>query len=170
MQKKAEQTAEELRKKEQEDKDREIVEQDIAQDNLVEPLTTSSSTLTGGHPPLANLGLVPFTSSKHHGVACVDTIFFNPKKKSIVRRSKNRLKVSSQLHVVTVTEKIVDVFVTLECIHLCILCCFLLYPDVPIRRIINIINSCKFIEVNTPFVDTWRKSPKLRGTKVIILS
>ena len=44
----------------------------------------------------------------------------------------------------------VDVFVTSECIHLHILCCISLYPDVPIMRIINIIKSCKVIEVNPP--------------------
>ena len=43
-----------------------------------------------------------------------------------------------------------DVFVTSECIHLYILYCISLYPDVPITRIINIIKSCKFIEVNPP--------------------
>ena len=45
----------------------------------------------------------------------------------------------------------VDVFVTLECIHLYILYCISLYPDVRIGSIINIINSCKVIEVNPPF-------------------
>ena len=44
----------------------------------------------------------------------------------------------------------VDVFVTLECIHLYILYCILLYLVVPIRRIINVIKSCKIIEVNPP--------------------
>ena len=43
-----------------------------------------------------------------------------------------------------------DVFVTSKFIHLYILYCISLYPDVPIMRIINIINSCKFIEVNPP--------------------
>ena len=42
----------------------------------------------------------------------------------------------------------VDLFVTSECIHFYILCCISLYPDVPIERIINVINSCKIIEVN----------------------
>ena len=45
----------------------------------------------------------------------------------------------------------VDVFVTSECIHLYILYCNSLYHDVPIRIIINIIKSCKVIEVNPPF-------------------
>ena len=45
----------------------------------------------------------------------------------------------------------VDVFVTSECIHLYILYCISLYPDVPpIERVINIIKSCKVIEVNPP--------------------
>ena len=40
---------------------------------------------------------------------------------------------------------IVDVFVTSKCIHLYILYCISLYPDVPIERIINIIKLCKVI-------------------------
>ena len=45
----------------------------------------------------------------------------------------------------------VDVFVTSECVHLYILYCISLYPDVPpIGKVINIINSCKVIEANPP--------------------
>ena len=79
--------AEELRKKEQEDKDRESLDQDTAQDNPVDPPSTSSDTIIGGHLPLAELGLVPFTMFKHHVVACLDMIFFDLNKKTIVRRS-----------------------------------------------------------------------------------
>ena len=43
-----------------------------------------------------------------------------------------------------------DVFVTSKFIHLYILYCISLYPDVPIDRIINIIYSCKVIVVNHP--------------------
>ena len=93
LQKEVEQAAEELRRKEQEDKDRESLEQDTAQDNLADPHSTSGDTITGGHLPLAELGLVPFTLSEHHVVACLDTVFFDPKKKTIVWRSKKILKV-----------------------------------------------------------------------------
>ena len=49
------------------------------------------------------------------------------------------------------SDKIVDVFVTSECIHLYILyIVFLCTPDVPIGRIINVIKSFKVIEVNPP--------------------
>ena len=51
-------------------------------------------------------------------------------------------------HCIICVVSIVDVFVTSECIHLYILCCVSMYPDVPIGRIINIIKSCKVIEVN----------------------
>ena len=104
LQKEAKQVAEELRKKEQEDKDREILEHDTTQDNPIDPPSTSSDTITGGHLPLAKLGLVPFTPSKHHTVVCLDTVLFDPKKKSIVRRLKG-LKVGTQSDVVTVIEK-----------------------------------------------------------------
>ena len=45
----------------------------------------------------------------------------------------------------------------------------LLYPDVPIGIIINIIKSCKFIEVNPPLY-VGGKVPTVRGATVIILS
>ena len=61
----------------------------------------------GGHLPLAELGLVPFTPSKHHAVACLDTIFFDPKKKTIVWRSEKRLRIDTQPKVVTTTDKII---------------------------------------------------------------
>ena len=32
------------------------------------------------------------------------------------------------------------------------MCCISLYPDIPIGRIINVIKSCKFIEVNPPLL------------------
>ena len=72
----------------------------------------------------------------------------------------------------------VDLFVSSECIHLYCTLMFLsgesfvfhCTPDVPIQRIFNIIKSCKFIEVNPPFVDQGEKSPQLWGTRVIRLS
>ena len=64
--------------------------------------------------------------------------------------------------------------------------CISLYPDVPIGRVINIIKSCKVIEVNPPLsvgaivptielkitllVDQGLKSLQLWDTRVIILS
>ena len=92
MQKEAEQATKESRRKDKEDKATKIMEHDTAQDNTIDPPSTSIDTITGGHLPLAELGLVPFTPSKHKAVACLDTIFFNPKKKDIVRRSKKIIK------------------------------------------------------------------------------
>ena len=96
MQKEAEHAAEELRKKEQEDKDTESLEQDTAQDNPEDPPSTSSGIITRGHLPLAELGLMPFTLPKHHAVACLDMVFFDPNKKAIVWRLENKLKVGTQ--------------------------------------------------------------------------
>ena len=53
------------------------------------------------------LGLVPFTPSKKHAVAILDTIFFNKNKKTIVRKSEKILKIGDQPDVVTVTARIV---------------------------------------------------------------
>ena len=49
------------------------------------------------------------------------------------------------------------------------ICCISLYPDVPIGRIINVIKSCKVIEVNPP-LEVGTKYPQLRGARVIRLS
>ena len=46
--------------------------------------TTSSSILTGGHVPISEMGLVPFTPSKQYDVACLEDIHFYPKTNSIV--------------------------------------------------------------------------------------
>ena len=51
------------------------------------------------------LGLVPFTPSKHHIVAILDKIFFDHKQKKIVWRPKKKLKTSTQPKVTTVTER-----------------------------------------------------------------
>ena len=76
----------------------------MAQVNPTDPPSPSSDTIIGGHVPLAELGLVPFTPSKHHVVACLDMILFNKNKKTIVRRSEKRLKISDQPDVVIVTK------------------------------------------------------------------
>ena len=96
---------EELKKKEKEDKYKEYLDQDTAQDNPVDPLSLASDMIIGGHVPLAELGLFLFTPSKHHIVACLDTIFFERNKKTIVRRSEKILKVDTQPDVITMTEK-----------------------------------------------------------------
>ena len=50
--------------------------------------TTSSNILTGGHVPIAEMGLVPFTPSKQCDVSCLEDIRFDPKMKSIVWRTE----------------------------------------------------------------------------------
>ena len=59
---------------------------------MIDPLAPSRDTLIGGHIPLAELGLVPFIPSKKHTVANLNTILFDKNKKTIVIRSKKRLK------------------------------------------------------------------------------
>ena len=83
------------------------MEHDTAEDNLADPPSTSIDTMTRGYLPFAELGLVPFTPSKLHAVAFLDKLFFDPKWKTIVRRSKKKLKVGIQPKVVTVTERVV---------------------------------------------------------------
>ena len=63
--------------------------------------------IIGGHLPFAELGLVPFTPSKQHAVKCMDKVVFDPKQKTIVRRSEKKLKVGTQLEVITVTKRAV---------------------------------------------------------------
>ena len=69
--------------------------------------STSGSILTGGHAPIAEVGLVPFTPSKQYDVACLEDIRFDPKTKSITWRTKKTLKVGTQPTVTTVTERTV---------------------------------------------------------------
>ena len=93
-----------MKKKEQEDQDRENLEHDTAKDNLVDPPSTSGDTITGDHLPLVELGLVPFNPSNNHVVSCLDKVVFNPKMKTIFSRLEKRLKVGTQAEVVTVTK------------------------------------------------------------------
>ena len=60
--------------------------------------------MTGGHLPFAKFGLVPFTPSKQHAVACLDKVVFDPKHKAIVQRSEKNLKVGTQPEVITINE------------------------------------------------------------------
>ena len=56
---------------------------------------TSSSILTGGHVPIAEMGLVPFTPSKKYDVSCLEDIHFDPKMKSIAWRTEKTLKIGA---------------------------------------------------------------------------
>ena len=49
--------------------------------------------------------MVPFTLSKQHEVASLENVFFDPKRKSIVWRSKKTLKMGTQPEVTIVTKK-----------------------------------------------------------------
>ena len=77
----AEKIAAYFRRKEQEDLDRETQEHNTTQDNPESLPSTSGDILTGGHLPIAELGLVPFTPSKQHEVASLENVFFDPKRK-----------------------------------------------------------------------------------------
>ena len=81
------------------------MDQDFTQDNPMDP--PAFDMITVGHIPLAKLGLVPFTPSNHHTVACLDTIFFDKASKTIVRRSKKRLNIGTQPDVIILTKKTV---------------------------------------------------------------
>ena len=65
------------------------------QDNLENLPTTSRSILTGGHVPIAEMGLVHFTPSNKYDVACLEDIQFDPKMKSITWRIEKILKVGT---------------------------------------------------------------------------
>ena len=56
---------------------------------------------------MVELGLVPFILSKQHEVACLENVIFYHKRKSIVWRTKNNLKMGIQLEITIVTEKTV---------------------------------------------------------------
>ena len=77
------------------------------QDNPENIPSTSSNILTGGHLPMVELGLVPYSPYKHHEVACLEDVYFNPKRKAIVRKNENTLKMGTQPEITIVTEKTV---------------------------------------------------------------
>ena len=54
---------------------------------------------------MVELGLVPFTPSKQHEVACMEIVYFDPKRKSIVWRTEKTLKMGDQLEIITMIEK-----------------------------------------------------------------
>ena len=98
---------EEWRKKDQEYLDRENQEQSPAQDNPENLPSTSGDILTGGHLPVVELGLVPFTPSKQHEFANLENVFFDPKQKSFVWRSEKTLKMGTQPEFTIVAKKTV---------------------------------------------------------------
>ena len=71
--------------------------------NLDPPSTTSEKVMSG-HIPFVELGFTPFTPSKKHTVARLDTIIFDKTRNTMMRRSEKRLKMGTQADVVTVTE------------------------------------------------------------------
>ena len=93
------------RKKDQEDIDRENQEQILSQGNPENLPSTSGDILIGGHLPIVELVLVPFTPSKRHEIASLNNVFFDPKWKSIVWRSEKTLKMGTQPKVTTMNEK-----------------------------------------------------------------
>ena len=56
---------------------------------------------------MVELGLVPFTPSKHHEVVCLEDVFFYPKRNSIVWKTKNTLNMGTQPRITIVTKKTV---------------------------------------------------------------
>ena len=56
---------------------------------------------------MVELGLVPFTPSKQHEVACLEDVYFDPKRKAIVWKIEKTLKMETQPEITTVTEKTV---------------------------------------------------------------
>ena len=74
------------------------------QDNPKNLSTTSSIIITGGHVPIDEMELVPFTPLNKYNVACLVDIHFDPKTKSITWRTEKTLKVGAQPTVTIVTE------------------------------------------------------------------
>ena len=72
---------EEQRKEDQEDMGNEDPGQSPIQDNPESLPSASSSILTGGHLPMVEMGLVPFTPSNKYDVSCFEDIRFDPKTK-----------------------------------------------------------------------------------------
>ena len=56
---------------------------------------------------MVELGLVLFAPSKQHEVACLEDVFFDPKRKSIVWKTEKTLKMGTQPGITTVTKKTV---------------------------------------------------------------
>ena len=56
---------------------------------------------------MVEMGLVPFTPSKHHEVACLEDVYFDPKRKANVWKSEKTLKMGTQPEITTMIEKTV---------------------------------------------------------------
>ena len=82
-----EECTEEQSNKNEDDLGGEDQEQSPARDNPEDPPSTSGTILTGGHIPIVEMGLVPFTPSKQYDVACLEDIRLDPKTKSIKWRT-----------------------------------------------------------------------------------
>ena len=103
--------AEEIKRKEEEDKVREALYQEanqnepiISQNVDLDPYGTTSETLTGGHVHFEKLGLTSFTLSKHHTMDFLDTNIFNKNRNTIMRRLEKILKMGTYSDAVTVME------------------------------------------------------------------
>ena len=56
---------------------------------------------------MVEMGLAPFTLYEQHEVACLEDVYFDPKRKSIVWKIENTLKMVTQPGITTITEKTV---------------------------------------------------------------
>ena len=79
---------EEKRKKDQEDLDGKNQGQSPTREIPENHPSNSNIILTEGHLPMVELGLVPYSPYKHHEVACLEDVYFDPKGKAIVWKLK----------------------------------------------------------------------------------
>ena len=70
-----------------------------------EPPASSGGTITGGHIPVGELRITPFTPSKQHMVSHLDTIIFYKSRNTITRTSEKQLKMGTQADVVIFIEE-----------------------------------------------------------------
>ena len=54
---------------------------------------------------MIELGLVPFTPSKQHEVACLEDVYFDPKRKAIVWKTKKTLNMGTQPRITIVSDQ-----------------------------------------------------------------
>ena len=79
---------EEFKRKEEEDRIRESLDKEAAQNELMDldPLGSTSETMTDGHIPFGELWITPFTPLNKHTMAHLDTIIFDKSRNTIMRR------------------------------------------------------------------------------------
>ena len=70
-------------------------EESPVRDDLENPPSTSNSILTGGHFPISQMWLIPFTLYKQYDVEFLEDIHFDPKTKSIMWRIEKTLRVGT---------------------------------------------------------------------------